>query len=98
MRYCEYGLPQLFSVVEMFAKRLSLVTNYSLFVAEMPRWFRAEVLKNLDEQGMPVQTCHANARCSKRETLSRAPGVYFGEVRACAMAARLNFAPKFAAL
>ena len=25
--------PQLFSVVEMFARRLNLVTNYSLFVA-----------------------------------------------------------------
>lgn len=52
---CEYGLPQLFSVIELFAKRLDPETNYSLFVAEMPRWFRAEVLKNLDEQGVPVQ-------------------------------------------
>jgi hypothetical protein len=55
LRACEYGLPQLFSVVELFAKRLNSSTNYSLFVAEMPRWFRAEVLKNLDEQGVPVQ-------------------------------------------
>lgn len=54
LRACEYGLPQLFSVVELFAKRLK-PTNYSLFVAEMPRWFRPEVLKNLDEQGVPVQ-------------------------------------------
>jgi hypothetical protein len=42
-------------VVELFAKRLNPRTNYGLFVAEMPRWFRAEVLKNLDEQGVPVQ-------------------------------------------
>ena len=55
LRACEYGLPQLFSVVELFAKRLNAETNYSLFVAELPRWFRAEVLKNLDEQGVPVQ-------------------------------------------
>ena len=55
LRACEYGLPQLFSVVELFAKRLAPNTNYSLFIAEMPRWFRAEVLKNLDEQGVPVQ-------------------------------------------
>ena len=55
LRACEYGLPQLFSVVELFAKRLNSRTNYSLFIAEMPRWFRAEVLKNLDEQGVPVQ-------------------------------------------
>lgn len=55
LRACEYGLPQLFSVVELFAKRIRPETNYGLFVAEMPRWFRAEVLKNLDEQGVPVQ-------------------------------------------
>lgn len=55
LRACEYGLPQLFSVVELFAKRLIPRTNYSLFIAEMPRWFRAEILKNLDEQGVPVQ-------------------------------------------
>jgi hypothetical protein len=55
LRACEYGLPQLFSVVELFAKRLDENTNYNLFIAEMPRWFRAEVLKNLDEQGVPVQ-------------------------------------------
>jgi hypothetical protein len=55
LRACEYGLPQLFSVVELFAKRLNAETNYSFFVAELPRWFRAEVLKNLDEQGVPVQ-------------------------------------------
>lgn len=55
LRACEYGLPQLFSVVELFAKRIRPETNYSLFIAEMPRWFRAEVLKNLDEQGVPVQ-------------------------------------------
>jgi late competence protein required for DNA uptake (superfamily II DNA/RNA helicase) len=55
LRSCEYGLPQLFSVVELFAKRLQPATNYGLFIAEMPRWFRAEVLKNLDEQGVPVQ-------------------------------------------
>lgn len=55
LRACEYGLPQLFSVVGLFAKRIQPTTNYSLFIAEMPRWFRAEVLKNLDEQGVPVQ-------------------------------------------
>lgn len=55
LRSCEYGLPQLFSVVELFARRIHPSTNYGLFVAEMPRWFRAEVLKNLDEQGVPVQ-------------------------------------------
>jgi hypothetical protein len=55
LRACEYGLPQLFSIVELFAERIRAATNYGLFIAEMPRWFRAEVLKNLDEQGVPVQ-------------------------------------------
>jgi hypothetical protein len=55
LRSCEYGLPQLFSVVELFAKRLDTNTEYSVFVAGLPRWFRPEVLKNLDEQGVPVQ-------------------------------------------
>jgi hypothetical protein len=55
LRACEYGLPQLFSVVELFAKRIWPATSYGLFIAEMPRWFRAEILKNLDEQGVPVQ-------------------------------------------
>lgn len=55
LRACEYGLPQFFSVVELFAARLRSGTNYSLFTAEMPRWFRPEALKNLDEQGVPVQ-------------------------------------------
>ena len=36
LRACEYGLPQLFSVVELFAKRIRPGTNYSLFIAEMP--------------------------------------------------------------
>lgn len=55
LRSCEYGLPQLFAVVEMFARRLDGRVNYGLFSAEMPRWFRPEVLKNLDEQGVPIQ-------------------------------------------
>lgn len=55
LRACEYGLPQLFAIVELFARRLGSSTNYSLFISEMPRWFRNEVLKNLDEQGLPVQ-------------------------------------------
>ncbi|MBM0204554.1 hypothetical protein JNW90_16770 [Micromonospora sp. STR1s_5] len=55
LRSCEYGLPQLLSVVEMFAKRLDVDTDYSLILGELPRWFRAEVLKQLDEQGVPIQ-------------------------------------------
>jgi hypothetical protein len=55
LRAFEYGLPQLFFVIEIFAARLNPRTDYSLFTAEMPRWFRPEPLKNLDEQGVPVK-------------------------------------------
>jgi hypothetical protein len=55
LRACEYGLPQLFAVVEIFAKRLDSETDYSVLLAELPRWFRSDVLKNLDEQGVPIQ-------------------------------------------
>ena len=55
LRSCEYEIPQLFTVVELFAKRSDSVTNYSLLTAEIVRWFRPEVLKNLEEQGVPIQ-------------------------------------------
>jgi hypothetical protein len=55
LRSCEYGLPQMFSVVQMFASQIKGGADYGLFLAEMPRWFRPEVLKNLDEQGVPIQ-------------------------------------------
>jgi hypothetical protein len=55
LRACEYGLPQLFALTEVFAQQIADNVDYSLFVAELPRWFRPEVLKNLDEQGIPIQ-------------------------------------------
>jgi hypothetical protein len=55
LRACEYGLPQFFALIELFAKRIVDDVDYSLFIAELPRWFRPEVLKNLDEQGVPIQ-------------------------------------------
>jgi hypothetical protein len=56
LRACEYGLPQLFALVETFVnKRVPGGANYSLFLAELPRWFGPEVLKNLDEEGIPIQ-------------------------------------------
>lgn len=55
LRACEYGLPQYFSVVELFVKGSGHRADYSLFVSEMSRWFRAEELKNLDEEGVPIQ-------------------------------------------
>ena len=55
LRSCEYGLPQVFSVVEIFVKRYYPDTDYSLFLHGISRWFRQEELKNLDEEGIPIQ-------------------------------------------
>ena len=42
LRGCECGLPQLFSVVELFSRRIVPSTNYGLFIAAMPRWFHSQ--------------------------------------------------------
>ncbi|KRA05773.1 hypothetical protein ASD74_04750 [Rhizobium sp. Root564] len=55
LRACEYGLPQVFALVELFAKAYWPQTDYNLFLRELSRWFRAEELKNLDEEGIPIQ-------------------------------------------
>ena len=55
LRSCEYGLPQLFSIIELFVRQLGEPADYSYFVHELSRWFRPEMLKNLDEEGVPIQ-------------------------------------------
>jgi hypothetical protein len=55
LRACEYSLPELFTCVEVFVRKNGKSADYSLFTAEMPRWFRAEPLKVLEEQGVPIQ-------------------------------------------
>lgn len=55
LRACEYGLPQLFSIVELFVRQLGQYADYSFFLRDMSRWFRSEILKNLDEEGVPIQ-------------------------------------------
>jgi hypothetical protein len=55
LRACEYGLPQLFSVVELFVKARGRAADYSFFLRDLSRWFRAEEIKNLDEEGIPIQ-------------------------------------------
>ena len=55
LRACEYGLPQHFAVVELFVKQHAPATDYSLFIESISRWFKAEELKNLDEEGIPIQ-------------------------------------------
>lgn len=55
LRACEYGLPQYFAVVEMFVKQHAPAADYSLFIQSISRWFKPEELKNLDEEGVPIQ-------------------------------------------
>ena len=55
LRACEYGLPQHFAVIELFVKQLVDGADYSLFVGSISSWFKPEVLKELDEEGIPIQ-------------------------------------------
>ena len=55
LRGCEYGLPQHFAVIELFVKQLTDNADYSLFVGGLSSWFKPEVLKELDEEGIPIQ-------------------------------------------
>lgn len=55
LRACEYGLPQNFALVELFVRQNSLRADYSLFLGSIGSWFQPEVLKELDEEGVPIQ-------------------------------------------
>jgi len=55
LRACEYGLTQHLAVVELFVKQADPSTNYSLSLEGLSRWFLPEDLKNLDEEGVPIQ-------------------------------------------
>jgi hypothetical protein len=55
LRSCEYGLPQLFALVQVFVEKRYPGADYSYFVRELSRWFRNEALRDLDEEGIPIQ-------------------------------------------
>jgi late competence protein required for DNA uptake (superfamily II DNA/RNA helicase) len=55
LRSCEYGLPQAFTLVSLFASKERVVVNYDFFVQELSRWFRNQALRSLDEEGIPIQ-------------------------------------------
>lgn len=55
LRACEYGLPQIISIIEIYVKKRHPEADYHFFLRELARWFRAEELKNLDEEGVPIQ-------------------------------------------
>jgi len=70
LRAAEFSLPEYFAVIELFAKVASpsLEIDYSLLLAELPRWFRAEPLKILEEQGVPIQISERFLRTSDTVT------------------------------
>lgn len=55
LRACEYGLPQHFAVINLFVRQIVPEADYSLFVASMSNWFKPDILKELDEEGVPIQ-------------------------------------------
>ena len=71
LRACEYGLPQHFAVAELFVKQHNPLADYSLFISSLSRWFKAEELKNLDEEGIPIQISERFFEGENREALSQ---------------------------
>lgn len=59
LRACEYGLPQNFALVELFVRQYSPQADYSLFLGSIGSWFQPEILKELDEEGVPIQISQA---------------------------------------
>lgn len=55
LRAAEYSLPEYFSAIDLLIRKAGGVSDYDYFLAGMPRWFRAEALKMLEEQGVPIQ-------------------------------------------
>ncbi|UOA33315.1 hypothetical protein DSM110093_03140 [Sulfitobacter sp. DSM 110093] len=59
LRACEYGLPQNFALVELFVRQFSPQADYGLFLGGIGSWFQPEILKELDEEGVPIQISQA---------------------------------------
>lgn len=59
LRACEYGLPQNIALVEVFVRQFSGHANYSLFLGSIGSWFQPVILKELDEEGVPIQISQA---------------------------------------
>jgi hypothetical protein len=55
LRASEYNLAEYFAMIQLFLSKAGLRVDYSLLLAELPRWFRSEALKILEEQGIPIQ-------------------------------------------
>jgi hypothetical protein len=70
LRACEYGLPQWFALVQAFVRVSGGRADYSLFIVELSRWFKAEVLKDLDEEGIPIQISERFHRGERKAELT----------------------------
>lgn len=55
LRACEYSLPEFFAAIELFVRKFEGDANYGLALRELPRWFKPEPLKVLEERGIPMQ-------------------------------------------
>ena len=64
LRAAEYSLPEYFAAVERMVNLAGRTASYGLFLAQMPRWFRADALKMLEEQGVPIQISEQFIRAS----------------------------------
>jgi hypothetical protein len=72
LRACEYGLPQLLALIGIIVRKHYPDADYSYYVREMSRWFRNEALRNLDEEGVPIQISERFVRADDdRNSLAR---------------------------
>jgi hypothetical protein len=72
LRKCEYDLPQMLSVTEIFAKRHFPDAEYAPFIRALASWFRNPLLRHLDEEGIPIQISERVYRSDDtRESLIR---------------------------
>lgn len=55
LRACEHVLPEVIGAIEMFCRAQGKRVDYSVLMAELSCWFRPMVVKQLEEQGIPVQ-------------------------------------------
>src|SRR5690606_18171955 len=69
LRACEYGLPQWVSLVQAFVHSFGGDADYTFFVQALSRWFKSEELKNLDEEGIPIQISERFHKGESKEVL-----------------------------
>lgn len=55
LRKCEYDIPQMLSIIEIFAQRKFPEADFSRYIRSLASWFRDPLLRHLDEEGIPIQ-------------------------------------------